>query len=312
MPDIEPAAPAQPESPTPPPSAVDQAVINNDPSAYRAARLAERSGKPLAPAPVEPAAKKDDPPAPAQTEEARQVSKRQQQINDYERRIAEQNERIARLEQQLKPADVKPEPPKADTPDFSYPEFPEWAAKPGNETKSYETYIESRALARWRFEQQQEQTKQQTAEQETQAKADHAKRAESWGQKVRAARTKHADFDEVALMAPTEIQRGSVIDQWIQGSEEGAEILYHLQQHPEEIRRIHALPSEVAQVRELVKLEESLKPAPVKPVTEAPAPPQTLGSKATDAGDPVDAAVRAGDMGAYRRARLAERAATLR
>jgi hypothetical protein len=44
------------------------------------------------------------------------------------------------------------------------------------------------------------------------------------------ARAKHADFDAVALLAPTEIPQGSAADLWVLEDEAGAEILYHLQQ----------------------------------------------------------------------------------
>jgi hypothetical protein len=77
-------------------------------------------------------------------------------------------------------------------------------------------------------------------------------------------------------------------------SEQGAELLYHLQTHPDEIRRLAALPA-VHQLRELARLEDKLVPAPAKTITDAPAPPRTLGSKSTIASDEEAAALKAND-----------------
>lgn len=109
-----PAQPAPSDSPATQ-TALDAALASGDQGAYNAAKRAERAGKPLpdvTPAPTEP--------DPALAPEAKPVSKRQQQINDYERRIAEQNERIARLEGQLsgRADPAAPAPPAKKDPDW--------------------------------------------------------------------------------------------------------------------------------------------------------------------------------------------------
>ncbi len=118
------------------------------------------------------------------------------------------------------------------------------------------------------------------------------------------AREKHADFDAVAL-APWEegaaIVPGSLVDVWIWRSDIGMETLYALRQnHSAEIRRIIALP-EQQQVRELVKLEQKITAKPtLKTVSTAPEPGAVLGTRAT-AADALTAAVKRGDVAAYKR-----------
>jgi hypothetical protein len=110
------------------------------------------------------------------------------------------------------------------------------------------------------------------------------------------ARTKHADFDAVALLAPTEIPQGSAADLWVMEDEAGAEILYHLQQpaNAAERRRILSL-SPREQLKELVRLGDRLtSPAPAARSTQAPPPPATLSTRATPA-DPVERALALGD-----------------
>jgi len=120
--------------------------------------------------------------------------------------------------------------------------------------------------------------------------------------KAAEARTKHPDFDAVALLAPTEIPQGSAADLWVLEDDAGAEILYHLQQpaNAGERRRILALgPRE--QLKALVRLGDRLTgPAPAPRSTTAPAPAPVLGSRATP-GDAVERAIRDDDTAAYNR-----------
>jgi hypothetical protein len=114
--------------------------------------------------------------------------------------------------------------------------------------------------------------------------------------KAAAARAKHPDFDVVAMLAPTDIQPGSVADLMVLEDEAGAEILYHLQQptNAAERRRILALgPRE--QFKELVLLGVRLTADPAAArSTNAPPPPPTLSTRATP-GDAVERALAMGD-----------------
>lgn len=109
--------------------------------------------------------------------------------------------------------------------------------------------------------------------------------------KAAEARTKHADFDAVAMLAPTDIPPGSAVDLYILEAPAGAEILYHLQQaaNAGERRRILAL-GPLAQLTELVRLGDRLTAgAPAVRTTTAPPPPTTLSTRTT----PTDAVDRA-------------------
>lgn len=122
----------------------------------------------------------------------------------------------------------------------------------------------------------------------------------SWKERVAVAKSKHADFEAIALGTETRIPQGSLIDSWILESEHGADVLYDLQKNPADVDRLLRL-SPLAQTRELVKLEERLIADAPKLVTSAPPPGPTLTARAGDTADPVRRAVQKRDTGAYLR-----------
>jgi hypothetical protein len=133
---------------------------------------------------------------------------------------------------------------------------------------TYEAWV--RANARWHARQEIK------AERAAQAKAEAAKTQQSeaqklhsaWTEKVNTARGKHADYDAVCFGEDSplpDIPEGSEMDRYLFESPLGAELVYHLAQHPEEIDRIAALGGR-QQVAELGKLE--LKLTNQKPATE--------------------------------------------
>lgn len=136
-----------------------------------------------------------------------------------------------------------------------------------------------------------------TVARQQRTEARQREQSKAWADRVQAAQAKYQDFDAKAF-GPTEIVAGSPIDVWVMESEQGAELLYHLQSHPDEIRRIAALPA-VHQVRELARLEDKLVPAPAKTITDAPAPPRTLGDRTTANADAVARAIANKDPGSY-------------
>lgn len=122
------------------------------------------------------------------------------------------------------------------------------------------------------------------------------KRLEAFYERVNEAKAKYPDFEQ--KLSTVQIREGSPIDVWVMDSDLGAELLYGPLSNVAEVRRIAALPA-LQQVRELVKLEASLQPAAAKQISDAPAPPRTLGDRTTTSGDPVDRAVRAHDVAAF-------------
>jgi hypothetical protein len=305
---------------------------------YREARRAERQGKPLAAVEAKPEAKTDDTAAVQTPEQVRTVSKRQQQINDYERRIAEQEIELARLRTlpvpvrteaaaPARPAENDPEPDPNDTEKY-----------PGGEYDA--KYL--RDAARWdvrnelRARDAQAQTRAQLSEVETAQRA----RVSTFVERLNQAKAADPTFagkltKEVRALEPfdalPEGQPGgplNVLAEQIFDSPLAPVILLHLSQHPEALKHFESLPPEIATlppalrakahipwiVREFGKLEarlESPSPAPVQPktITSSPTPPTTLGTRPGSPADPKLAAVAQGDVRGYRAARRAERVA---
>src|SRR5206468_8887014 len=77
--------------------------------------------------------------------------------------------------------------------------------------------------------------KRQQAEQQRIADAEARRIHTSFEERKAAARLKHPDFDAVALESETAIPAGSLIAAWILEHKTGAEVLYHLQSHPDEL-----------------------------------------------------------------------------
>jgi hypothetical protein len=142
----EPAA-AVATPPAPAPAAVSPetipastaAILSHDTASYREARRFEKLGKPLAavPAPVEKAEKtptETPPAADSATPAARQVSRRQQALNDAAQKAADSataalREENARLKAQLESRPAPPAPaPAPETPTPAAPAPPDWKA----------------------------------------------------------------------------------------------------------------------------------------------------------------------------------------
>lgn len=238
---------------------------------------------------------------PAASEPAKK-DKTEQRFQELLKERAKERERADRLEREL--AALKtPTPPVDATPAVSSAApatDPE--PNPDDLTKypdgAYDRkYFKDQAAweARQVIKAERETAAQAAKQQRTDATA--REKARAWADRVTAAQAKYQDFDAKAF-GPTEIEAGSPIDVWVMESEQGAELLYHLQSHPEEVRRIAALPA-VHQVRELARLEDKLVPAPAKTITDAPAPPRTLGDRTTAHADAVARAIANKDSGSY-------------
>lgn len=125
---------------------------------------------------------------------------------------------------------------------------------------------------------------------EAQRAAKSAQLTSDWEASKAIARTKYPDFEKVALLAPTIIPEESMIDLWIV-EESDADVLYHLQKHPDEVRAILAMPKRLDQIKALTLLQQRLigpptrtaagttgaVPAqqPVQPVARPPTPVRT-------------------------------------
>lgn len=92
---------------------------------------------------------------------------------------------------------------------------------------------------KWAVRQQFTERERQQAERQAQEqrRQESDKVLATWAERVKASQSKHPDFDTVAF-APTKIPSGSAIDVFIMEDDNGPEVLYHLQQHPEELESL--------------------------------------------------------------------------
>jgi len=134
--------------------------------------------------------------------------------------------------------------------------------------------------------------------------------AKEWNSRINKARERYEDFDAVALNTSLPIKQGSVPDAFILDSEYGADVLYYLGEHQDELTRILTL-NPIAQGRELFKIEQKFvaPPAPAKkdpapaprPPAPLPPPPREIGARNSAPPDDAEAALARGDTGAYMR-----------
>jgi len=116
-------------------------------------------------------------------------------------------------------------------------------------------------------------------------------RARKTSEAAAQARTKYADFDEVAL-SPDVPVTADMFDAALSGDHLG-DILYHLGKNPAEAARIAALPR-TAQIREVGALEARLTAdSNTPPATNAPPPPSRVGSGANPPSKPDSEKTRA-------------------
>jgi len=184
-------------------------------------------------------------------------------------RIAE--ERLSALETGKKPEEPKP---ATSTPavvgKLPKPDINTW-------TGTHDEYLEARdAWLLSEFE-----AKQEAKAQEAKVQAERQTKAQTWAEKVTAAKAKYSDLDQV-LNVPfaTPAMQEVIVD-----SENGVDVAYFLAKNLDEARRIAALPP-LAVARELGKLEARFaaaatteKPVVAARTTQAPPPPTPVGAR---------------------------------
>lgn len=215
---------------------------------------------PTTPAPA-PAVDDDDKPQPSG------LSKRQQAINDSIRAAVEgaTSHLRAEIEELRRGRTPAPAAQSEMPPTRPMPTEEEVGAK----YQTYGAYV--RDLAAWEFEQRD--AARTHTEHATRADQAHQEAMTAYETTATAARTRHADFDEVvsrtlpAPLTPT-------IQNAILASDLGAELAYHLSTHHAEYSRIHALPVGRA-LMAMGALETQLRTGLEKPAAPAhtPTPP---------------------------------------
>lgn len=167
----------------------------------------------------------------------------QKRIDRFNRRLAEKDAEIERLQRLAPPA------PPVTTDKPTLDQFTDVGA-----------YAE--AVAEWKVQQ---------ALAQVEATAAQRKVAETYQGRVAEFMKSHADFDEV-LQDVAHLPVAPEIHEVILDSDVGPALAYHLASNPDVMAKINALPKH-RRYTELGKLEDKLTaPAPVKKTTQAPAP----------------------------------------
>lgn len=306
-----------------PETSVEQAVKSGDQSAYKLARAAEKSGKPLPtnadPSPAEPVAQvasTDASPQPAsEPGTPKPKSNAETRIKEL---LAETKELKTKLDAATRPPSQVPDVPQAASSPapvavVKFPSYDDWSAKQPDDRASYEEYIDARAVHV--FQQQQQAHDEQHAR--TAAQRDQAARIQAYQQRADTFVAAHPDYAAVVnpLASGTPVTPTSdAIGDLVARSDVGPQLLYHLGTHLEVFQRLVSLPERLA-VYELGKLEASFAapatPNP-EPRTHVPEPPTTLGRRSADPSDPTEAIVASGDQAAYKAQRQRDRLAQLR
>lgn len=297
-------------------TALDRAVVSGDVAAFRAAKRAEQSGKPLDVAADPSPADATADPSPAADVKPR-VDRRATEHRVPElladranwRTRAEQAERELAALKQPPPTDAKQADSSQAAGVEDFPEFDAWLAKPENEGKSYTQY--QRALIRFEYDQAQAESSRKAAQ--TTAEQESRERIAAYQKGAEAFVKDHDDYWTVVgpITSTPRSERTEVLGDVIQRSPNAPALLYELGTKPETWQRLLSIPERLA-VYELGKIDAALstpaKPTPQR-LTHASEPPTILGRKAVEPANAIDAAVASGDVAQFRAARLKERLA---
>lgn len=322
-----PAAPAPPAPVTI--SATRDAANKGDFTAFDDAHTASRTGAPMARVEAPPEPLKAEPakvdPAKVDAAPVSDVSKRQQKINDYERRIAEQDQRIRALEAREAPAASRSEhPPVASAPpEAKVAEWKRLAAMPEAPKLADFESVEEHTAAMSLFIADTRHAERLAADRQQQDTADvtaaHQVRVDAFVARLEAAKTADPEFatklsqtvkhDLKPFTALGKDEVGgpiNVVGEQVYDSPLVATFLTHFSEHPEALDRLIAVPASVLAlpasaranahiqwiVREFGKLEAALEATPpaVVPEVEAAAVPSTI----TAAPPPPKTITRAG------------------
>jgi hypothetical protein len=176
---------------------------------------------------------------------------------------------------------------------------------------THEAWVE--ALTDWKYEQREQHARQQHEVQTAQ---------QQWEAREQEGRQKYPDYDEAVQALEIAPQVGGVVADTFRESDQGADVLYYLANHPDETLRLNRM-TPVAAARWLGQLESRLahppakasaqpKPTTTAPAAPAPAPPgppvpmQPVGGASSV---PTAQGVRPGmSLADYERMRAAQRA----
>ena len=195
-------------------------------------------------------------------------SSRQRKIDRLTRENQTFKSEVDYLRQQLAAAQQSRTPqPAAPVPQPAPAKPAEAPGKPKlQDFQTLEAYQE--ALTDWKIDQREAQRRAEA--QMAEARTAEQKLQAAWSSSESAARTAHADYDEVIQSVAAPAGPGVMAArQAMLEDEAGAEILYYLGTHPDELHRIAQLPQASA-AREIGRLSAALSPS--SPVADKPKP----------------------------------------
>lgn len=332
MSDVPATALAQPDAPltTPPPDAVaasTAAIDQGDMSTYREARRAERAGKPLA---AVPAPMPGETPSPAQ--EPRQLSRRQQEINErirqsVEAATREKDAEIARLRAATAPTPppLPPTPPAAPAPVERFPDYATYLQQHPEAT--LEAWLDARDA--YRDDLRTRQANERLAAEH--ANRWHEARVSKFTAQTTAAKAADPGFATklspdvrnlepaaIAIAAGRPLTIDNAIAEEILDSPVAPALMLHLSASPADLQQLRACRTPRELARRVGALERGLAAAEPASASFSPAsvpvvpePPVVLGTRATAPVDPTRRSMDRGDFSSYRAARRAERAARM-
>ena len=258
------------------------------------------------------------------------LDERKQEREEWNRRLGELESRLAKpAEVSAKPdsqpaADGKTEIKAADEPQLTDTDpktgkpFATIAAWQAAHTSWLRTQMASEFEGRF--------TK---AEQEREQRERKRFEDESLAHKLLPGREKYADFEKVAFNPELPIPVGSATDAFIRQSENAADLLYHLGQHPEILNGFYRYvpgkddnPGRLTgvyeqlihpnlQMMQLARIEAGLTSTPAQqtppsktsaPAKPLPPPPTVLSAKSTANGDPIEEAIKKKSFADYEKA----------
>lgn len=311
--------------------------------------LLKTEPSPVKPRPEKPKVEaKAEPPKEKNAGAKQRIAQIDPEIEELQNKLrirAELKRQLAETERPLEAKPAKPETPTLNDGWKKYKDLP--GAPTSDQFNNYEDYLDARAEfiadsrvqerlgqafeARDRESQTRSQVEQQFRQLDTQA-ATFADKVTSYQQahpemQIHPALLNTTPLNALrainAVLPPEQQEREGphhFIVQLAFESETPGEILHHLSDHPEAMEKLWHLafqsPSAVA--REIGRLEAkflgSTSPAassasPASKVSQAPSPGTTLGRKAPSTGDPLKAAIEAGDTATFKQLRRQERLA---
>ena len=238
----------------------------------------------------------------------------------------------AELRREVAPAQPAGEParpasqpaPKAEG---SEPQFADFEADPAKYPDPYAAFVEARA--EWRanaaieraLSAERERVAKDAGERELKAKAGTMQQRIDAAVAADPTLRDRILFDQFESHVPSSLLKPgdpaspqNDLAEALLNAEKPTDLMVYLSEAPKELAALLTSPSPSAFWRTLGQIEGRMtapKKAAPKTITDAPAPPPTVGTR-HESGDDADAAVRSDDVAAYRAARLRQRTAGLR